>query len=463
MPAAPPLPFLPPQLDRRVLAVAPSLLPLWLGNSGIRQVVVPNPEPLLEAIERFQTGQSRLLIAFRHPSIDDPACLAQLLWRIVPREARRRGLAMGRRPHAQFLYDRGIPLWAGAPTGWLLRRLGGCSIQRGRLDLPALRCARELLLNGRHPFAVAPEGGTNGHSEVVSTLEPGVAQLAFWTADDLAKSGRPEAMDLLPIGMQYSFTKPPWGAIEALLAKLEAEAGLPVGIRDLEPKALYGRLVALAERTLTLIEHFYRESYQQRTPAPPEDLVDPNARLAWRLSKLLEIALEVVESSFHITPHGDLTSRCRRLEQAGWDRLFPAISGDGEQSPLERGLADRLAEETQARLWHNRVVEAFTAVSGSYVRQSPSAERFADTLLLLHDTHCHILGGNPAKRPRLGERRALIRMDRPILVQERLEAYHRDRRAAVAELTADLQGRLESLILPSDGAQALQSAAKRLT
>jgi 1-acyl-sn-glycerol-3-phosphate acyltransferase len=220
MPAAPPLPFLPPQLDRRVLAVAPALLPLWLGTSGIRQVGVPDPEPLLKAIERFQTGQSRLLIAFRHPSIDDPACLAQLLWRIVPREARRRGLAWRRRPHAQFLYDRGIPLWAGPPTGWLLRRLGGCSIQRGRLDLPALRCARELLLNGRHPFAVAPEGGTNGHSEVVSTLEPGVAQLAFWTADDLAKGGRPEAVDLLPIGMQYSFTKPPWGAIEALLAKL---------------------------------------------------------------------------------------------------------------------------------------------------------------------------------------------------------------------------------------------------
>ena len=180
---------------------APSLPPLWLGTSGIRQVVVPDPEPLLQAIRRFQAGQSRLLIAFRHPSIDDPACLAQLLWRIVPREARRRCLPWRRRPHAQFLYDRGIPPCAGAPTGWLLRRLGGCSIQRGRLDLPALRCARELLLNGRYPFAVAPEGGTNGHSEVVSTLEPGVAQLAFWTADDLAKSGRSERMELLPIGM----------------------------------------------------------------------------------------------------------------------------------------------------------------------------------------------------------------------------------------------------------------------
>ena len=203
-----------------------------------------------------------------------------------------------------------------------------------------------------------------------------------------------------------------------------------MSVRDLEPKTLYDRLVALAERTLTLIEHFYLESYQQRTPPPPDDLVAPNARLAWRLSKLLEAALEVVETSFHITPHGDLTSRCRRLEQAGWDRLFPALSGEGDRRPLDSGLADRLAEETQARLWHIRVVEAFTAVSGSYMRQCPSAEPFADTVLLLHHTHCHILGGNPAKRPRLGERRALIRIDQPIVVQERLEAYRRDRRAA---------------------------------
>jgi hypothetical protein len=177
----------------------------------------------------------------------------------------------------------------------------------------------------------------------------------------------------------------------------------------------------------------------------------------------MDLALRRVEQSFGMGPSGSLTDRCRRLEQAGWDRLFPALSGAGERSPLASGLADRLAEETQARLWHIRVVEAFTAVSGSYVGQCPSAERFADTLLLLHDTHCHILGGNPAKRPRLGERQALIRIDQPIVVQERLEAYRRDRRAAVAALTADLQGRLAALIVPSASAWALQPAASRPT
>ena len=450
MPAAAPLAFLPPRLDRRLLAVAPALLPLWLRfGSGIRELRLPAPEPLLEAMRRFQNGESRLLLAFRHPSVDDPVCLAALLWRLLPREARRRGWQWRRRPHAQFLYDRGIPLWAGAFSGWLLQHLGGCSIQRGKLDLAALRCARELLLNGSHPFAVAPEGATNGHSEVVSPLEPGVAQLAFWTADDLARAGRPERMELLPIGLQYSFTRPPWPAIAALLDRLEREAGLEATATDLAPEALYARLLRLAERMLSLMEDFYRQAYQKVLQPAPLDLGDSGALLSWRLSALLEVALQVVESAFQITPSGDLDSRCRRLEQAGWDRLFPTASGPAAACPLERGLADRLAEETQARLWHMRVVEAFTAVSGSYVRSCPTAERFADTLLLIHDTQCRILGGNPAGRPRLGERRALIRLDAPIQVGERLEAYRADRRQAVAALTAELQQRLEDLIVPS--------------
>jgi hypothetical protein len=42
-----------------------------------------------------------------------------------------------------------------------------------------------------------------------------------------------------------------------------------------------------------------------------------------------------------------------------------------------------------------------------------------------------------------------IRIDRPIAVDERLEDYRRDRRRAVADLTAELGDRLEQLIIPS--------------
>jgi predicted NBD/HSP70 family sugar kinase len=90
----------------------------------------------------------------------------------LARAGRRQGLHFNPAPTGQLLFDRGIPLWAGASMGRLFTHLGGASIQRSKLDLPALRTARRLLLEGPHPFALAPEGATNGHIERLSPLEP---------------------------------------------------------------------------------------------------------------------------------------------------------------------------------------------------------------------------------------------------------------------------------------------------
>jgi len=506
MPSPSALDFIPPQLDGRVLAGARWLLPLWLRRAGLRRGRVEGMERLQAAMEAFQGGQSRLLLAFRHPSLDDPAVLAHLLWFDLARAGRPSSGPHGQRrfqprPHAQFLYDRGIPLWAGPAIGWLLAHLGGCSIQRSKLDLPALRTARALLLDGPYPFAVAPEGATNGHNEVISPLEPGVAQLVLWTADDLARSGRPEATTLLPIGLQYSFTGPVWPAIERLLRELETEVGLPPAAdRSLDPLRLYGRLFSLAEVILTRMERFYRDAYHQPLPKAPEKLpptggiggqepdgpapqpsgttsaggeasqpavsreagdaaqppavapAEGNSELGARLSRLMEAALQVAERALAVEGRGDVNERCRRLEQAGWDRLYPSGgNGTPATSALERGLASRLAEQTAQQLWHMRLVESFVAVSGNYVKEDPSQERFADTLLILWDTLCRIRGGNPERRPRLGTRRAQIRIGEAIDVGPRLAAYRADRRGAVASLTADLQREMENLIVPSGG------------
>ena len=449
-----PLAFLPPRLDGRVLAAARLILPLWLRRSGIEAVQVDGLERLAAEMEAFQEGRSRLLLAFRHPSIQDPAVLARLLWHNLPRRGR-----FQPRPHAQFLYDRGIPLWAGEAAGWMLSRLGGCSIQRSSLDLPALRTARALLLDGPYPFAVAPEGATNGHNEVVSPLEPGVAQLALWTADDLARSGRSERMVVLPLGLQYAYTRPVWPAIEALLRQLEHDAGLQTSERDPEPERLYRRMLRLAERILTCMEAFYRDAYHQPLPASGDGdtFADPSRELGARLSRLLDGALQVVEQALAVEPHGDLGERCRRIEQAGWERLYPPSRGMNAAgaTALEQGLEQRLAQETAQRLWHMRLVESFVAVSGRYVRERPSQERFADTLLILWDTLCRIKGGNPERRPRLGPRRALVRIGEPLGMDPWLEAYRDNRRRAVANLTTDLQRQLEGLIVPSRAPEGL--------
>lgn len=453
MATAPPLEFLPPRLDGRVLAVGRLVLPLWLRwRCRIDRVEVDGMASLVEAMRSFQAGESRLLLAFRHPSLDDPLSMAQLLWVELARAGRQQGLRFDPAPTGQFLFDRGIPLWAGAGMGWLFTHLGGASIQRSKLDLPALRTARRLLLDGPHPFALAPEGATNGHNELLSPLEPGTAQLALWTAADLADTGRRARMDLLPIGLQYSYIGSIWAAIEALLCRLEEGAGLgPDPSHDLASSQLLERLVRLGERMIEQMEAFYRDKVHLPLPEGETPLAEAaTTPFGPRLQRLMDLALRRVELSFGLQPSGSLTDRCRRLEQAGWDRLYPAQPADVPPlSPLAQGLADRLAAETEAQLWHMRVVESFVAVSGSYVRERPSQERFADTLLLLWDTQCRIQGQTANQRPRLGRLRARISIDAPIVVDERLAGYRRDRRQAVQALTEDLALRLQGLIVPS--------------
>jgi hypothetical protein len=128
--------------------------------------------------------------------------------------------------------------------------------------------------------------------------------------------------------------------------------------------------------------------------------------------------------------------------QSGFD-------GPAGASSLDRGLADRWAEETERQLWHMRLVESFVAVSGRYVKDHPSQERFADTLLILWDTMARIKGTNPARRPRLGPRRAMVRIGEPLAIAPRLVSYRADRRAGVAALTAELRSSMVGLIVPT--------------
>ncbi|MGF1566899.1 MAG: 1-acyl-sn-glycerol-3-phosphate acyltransferase [Nodosilinea sp.] len=461
--AQPPLDFIPPNPDPRVLALARLGLPYWMARQEkIRQVETTNVDQLVYLCRDFQAGQTRFLIAFRHPSPQDSFCLAHLIWYEVPKRARQLGITLKRPIHAHFIYDRGIPLWAGAGVGWLYAKLGGTSIQRGKVDRQGLRSARQLLADGRWPLAAAPEGGNNGHTEIVSPLEPGVAQMGFWCVEDLHKADRPEQVVIVPLGIAYRYLIPPWKAVDQWLDRLEQENGLsarvessvleyradPVDASEAAMARRYQRLLSLGEHLLTLMEHYYHEVYGMPLPTRDASQLDPG-QLTQRLATLVDTALRVAETYFNLPPKGSPIDRCRRIEQAGWDRIFRQdLAGDAPLSAVERGLADREAEEASLRMWHMRLVENFVAVTGQYVRQRPSAERFAETLLILRDTVCLVKGEDPFPRPKLGPQVAHLTVGEPLSVSDRWPAYQTNRKQAVVELTADLQTALEAMIVP---------------
>ena len=446
--AQPPLEFIPPSFNPLVLGIVQRILPLWLKlKTNITDIEGENLEKLVELYQQFQAGKIRLLMAFRHPSTNDPLCLAYLVWHLLGETAKKKGLELAYPVHAHFIYDRGIPLWAGSGVGWLYSQLGGTPIQRGKLDLKGLKSARNLLLDGNFPLAAAPEGATNGHNEIVSPLEPGIAQFGFWCVEDLRKAERTqEKVIILPIGIQYHYLTPPWRSVAQLLAELESDSGLPVASNtELDQEQLYQRLYALGEHLLSLMENFYREFYHQSFPVVSEG--DANAILSNRLQNLLNISLTVAEQYFNIPQKGNTIDRCRRLEQAGWDYIYrEEFKVKNQVSAVERGLGDRVAEEANLRMWHMRIVETFVAVTGYYVKEKPSVDRFAETTLLLWDLVTRLKGGNPFFRPDLGKQRVKITVGEAISVSDRFSDYKSDRRFAVANLTQDLQTSLSNLV-----------------
>jgi hypothetical protein len=466
--AQPPLEFIPPAYNPLVNRVASLVMPSWTRwHVQLNQIEVTHADVLVDLYQRFQAGDVRFMMAFRHASINDPFCMYHLLSRVVPRAARQQHVRLEHPIHAHFMYDRGIPLWAGNHVGWFLSRMGGTSIRRGKLDLLGLRSARDLFAKGRFPIAAAPEGATNGHNEIVSPIEPGIAQLGFWCLEDLQKANRTEQVLIVPIGIQYHYVSENWQKLEELLGRLEADAGVPTPepaadafqkpIADRPQVLLYRRLIRLSEFLLLRMEEFYSKFYHYNPKValaamgsePTEsDSLAVNRQIARRLQTLLNAALTVAEAYFNLQPKGSLTDRCRRLEQAGWDWIYREDLKRLEKlPPIERGLADRIAEEADLRLWHMRLVESFVSVTGQYVIEKPSFDRFAETLLLLWDMVARIKGETTFHRPNLGAQSVRITVDTPISVSDRWGDYKNSRRQAVAQLTQTLQLALENLIV----------------
>ena len=459
----PKLNFIPPTFNPLILRFVHWSLPIlkrfrlqpWLP-AGIREIETINGKTLVQLFQQFQQGKIRLLLAFRHCEVDDPLSGLHLFAREIPKIARQHKISLKTPIHGHFMYDRGMTIWAGNWLGWLFSRMGGVPVHRGRtLDWQAIKKIRELLIAGQFPLVVAPEGATNGHSEIVSPLEPGVAQMAFWCVEDLAKVNRQEQVVVVPINIQYHYLNPQWSKLDRLLTKLEKTCGLPkLELNSANPEKpaelYYPRVFRLGEYLLSEMEKFYRCFYHRHLTDLASEGNSPEENLTLRLQQLLDVSLQVGEEYFGLKPKGNIIQRCRRLEEAGWNYIYRQEPSEiAHLSPLQKGLADWIATEADLRMLHMRLVESFVAITGTYIPSKPCFERFAETTLILFDAIARITGNPNPRRPRLGWRKSTVTIGEPINVSDRADIYRQNRQGskqAVTQLTQDLHTALTEMI-----------------
>ncbi len=449
------------------------LLPLYLRSQcQISRIRAENTEVLVDCYQQLQADQLRFLIAYRHLSTNDPPSLIQYLHQTVPQVAKGMGIKLRWPVFAYFVYDRGIPMWAGAIASWLLPAIGGIPVIRGRPDFAALRTWRHLYAKGDLPIAVAPEGFTNGHSELVSPLELGCIQTSLWCVEDLVKSGQPRPVCIVPVGVRYAYLENPWPNLLKVLRAMERECGFPPPAgtvlqlenqlsqananwdptRLLTPEEqalLYPRLLRIANFLLCQMEDFYLE-FHHRLHFPEAILpgMTQAEQLANRLQALMDAVLKMLEGYFNMQPKGTLIERSHAIEDTVWDWIYRRDVNIQTLSDVERGLANRVAAEAHAQLWHMKWVENFVTVTGDYLQQKPTTRRFSETLLMLH-TLIHELAGKDAARPAIAPQETILTIGNPIPVNEWWEAYqadHHRHKAVVRELNQTLKQVLESML-----------------
>jgi hypothetical protein len=447
----PGLRFLPPARNPWLLAFAP--LGSWLNvrfGSRVRREELHGIEKLIQAYRSMQDGKARLIVAFRHPGVEDGPVVFRLMTGIVGREARRRGTPLRRPARGYFLYGREVPFWAGEFLNWMLPLLGAISVFPGRYDSRSITTMRRCLTEDSHPIALAPEGQVSYHNERVARLEDGTAQLAFWCLEDLKKQARTEEVLIVPVCTSYHYNPRDWPGLVRLLSRIERECGLaPLegaspqgremrGSPDEEARqAFCTRLTRVRRRFITIAEDFYSRFYCISFPTPGDD--ESAAVRQERLRGLCEAALSVPEKYFCLKPKGDFVQRVFACRQAGLALMFREDIDDVDAIPaLDRALADRIALETWLHTRHVELVDLLEYLRTDYLNPDSGFDRFVESVTNLGDAVNRLEGGDISDRINPFWKTARIVVNEPIPASPHWGAYRENRHRAVRALTAEI-------------------------
>lgn len=439
--AAEGLRFLEPRFSRFAHTLVRLLSPAFLRFvEGVRRVEVQGARTLLEEYRSFAAGESRLIVAFRHPSASDAPVVGHLFARRVRKLAGREGVQLPKETFIHFLYGRGVPLWSGPGTGWLLPRVAAIPVYHRRVDSKGMAAVREAAVAGRFPIALAPEGQVTYHNKRFGELEAGTGRIALWCREDLRRRGEAKAVRLLPLAIEYRFGPGAGRSFDRALKWIEEQSGLSTEIRSGAPAPeLYQGLMALTGGLLKQLERLYAPYAEGSTAAagalsPPEAAIatSPGGEesiaatgaaptvelpllLRRRIEAICDTALRVGERSHGIPSKGSLLDRVFRLRDAGWNRMFRNDLPD--LSPTERAYADAFAEQAKLSARHMELVDALEYLDPGYIFPEAGFDRFLEYALMLQDVVNRLLGGTIAGRMVVKGREAIITVGEPRSVE----------------------------------------------
>jgi hypothetical protein len=416
-----------PRVSKFVIFIVSLLGRLYLFLfCGVSKIVLRDGAPLFDAFRRALAGESRCIIAFRHPDGSEPQILTWFFLFKLRRLAARQGIRFARRPHGVFVYGYEVARWGGWVTRAVMPRLGAMPVHHAKMDSKGMARIYRAIVEGPYPLALAPEGQVSYTAGSVPRLEPGVIRIGFGAAERLAKApGNPVPVEILPLSFEFRFGARRESAMERLLGKIERYSGNPR--REAEKRNLRERLRICREHILEVNEQRYG--------------LKPAGALSFeeRLDLMIAAALEAAERILGQKSEGDLFTRMYHLRQICWDRLIlPGIGSLDHLSGVRRGAADLAAGEAWYAGRHLELADFSLYFRRPLPEEGAPLDQKIEYVQNLWDFANRTMGGAFTGRKRIFPRKVVIRAAPPINLSRRLSDYKNDRKSAVNAAMADL-------------------------
>ena len=157
---------------------------------------------------------------------------------------------MGRHVHAMASWHLFKQSWL---AQFVMRRMGGFSVYREGVDRQAIDTAVEVLVEGKRPLVIFPEGAISRHNDQLMTLIAGTSFIARTAAKRREKQGLPAEVAVHPIAIRYFFQGDLEKAVVPVLEEIESHfAWYPQ-----EHKSLVERIRQIGQALLSLKEIEY--------------------------------------------------------------------------------------------------------------------------------------------------------------------------------------------------------------
>jgi 1-acyl-sn-glycerol-3-phosphate acyltransferase len=433
----------PARISRPVMFLVKLLARIYLFIFlGIARVALRGETHFFRAFERALRGDSRCILAFRHPNGGEPQILTWFIIFRLKGLAKKAGVSFARRPHALFVYGYDVLRWGGWVARLVMPRVGAMPIHHSKLDSRGMTRIFQSLKNGPYPLAIAPEGQVTYNTEQVLCLEQGVMRIGFHSADQLRKEGRPYPVEVLPVSMHLRYGI--WGKIclSRLINRLDRVTGFHARYKKEGRPDFFRRLWNLREYLIARNEERYGTGSAAQPGTKGEGAVPgEEGNLQERIDGIIDAAINRAKTILGLNGAGtNIKDWINELRQICWDRIYlPGRETLVDLPRVERSLLDLRAGEAWHAGCHVELADFLRFFRSPLPEEETPLHLKIEYAQNLWDLANRTMGGSYSTRNiNIFPRRVIIQAAEPINLTSRLSGYHQDRKAAIQSAMDEL-------------------------